>query len=71
MAKCPNCLERKMVEDDKFGEQLKEVEAVEVTHNSWRTLEDSEQKERIKEELIRKGYLKYMEVDCEKRDKNQ
>ena len=28
--KCPNCLERKMVEDDKFGEQLKEVEAVEV-----------------------------------------
>lgn len=55
--KCPNCLERKLVEDDKFGEQLKEIEAVEVTHNSWEMLEDNERKEKIKQELRRQGYL--------------
>lgn len=56
--KCPNCLERKMVEDDKFGEQLLEVEAFEVTHHSWEILEDNERKEKIKQELRRQGYLK-------------
>ena len=55
--KCPNCLERKLVEDDKFGEQLKEIEAFEVTHNSWEMLEDNERKEKINRELIRQGYL--------------
>lgn len=55
--KCPNCLERKMVEDDKFGEQLKEIEAFEVTHNSWEILEDNERKEKINQELRRQGYL--------------
>lgn len=55
--KCPNCLERKLVEDDKFGEQLKEIEAFEVTHNSWEMLGDNERKEKINQELIRQGYL--------------
>lgn len=55
--KCPDCLERKLVEDDKFGEQLQEIEAFEVTHNSWEKLEDNERKEKIKRELIRQGYL--------------
>lgn len=55
---CPNCLERKMEEDDEFGEQLKEIEAFEVTHNSWEKLGYNEQKERIRQELIRQGYLK-------------
>lgn len=55
--KCPNCLERKLIEDDKFGEQLKEIEAVEVTHNSWEMLGDNERKEKIKQELRRQGYL--------------
>lgn len=56
-SKCPNCLERKLVEDDKFGEQLKEIEACEVIHNSWKMLEDNERKEKIYQELIRQGYL--------------
>ncbi len=55
--KCPNCLQRKLVEDDKFGEQLKEIEAFKVTHNSWEMLKDNERKEKIKRELIRQGYL--------------
>ena len=55
--KCPSCLERKLVEDDKFGEQLKEIEAFEVTHNSWKMLGDNERKEKIIRELIRQGYL--------------
>ena len=55
--KCPNCLERKMIEDDKFGEQLKEIEAFKVTHNSWEILEDNERKEKINQELRRQGYL--------------
>lgn len=55
--KCPNCLERKLVEDDKFGEQLKEIVAVEVTHNSWEMLKDNERKEKINQELRRQGYL--------------
>ncbi len=53
---CPNCFGN-MVEDDKFGEQLKEIEAVEVTHNSWEMLEDNERKEKINQELRRQGYL--------------
>ncbi len=56
--KCPNCLERKLVEDDKFGEQLKEVEVFEVTHNLWEMLGDNERKEKINQELMRQGYLK-------------
>lgn len=55
--KCPNCLE-KMVDDDKFGEQLKEIEVFEVTHNSWEMLGDNERKEKINRELFRQGYLK-------------
>lgn len=55
--KCPNCLERKLVEDDNYGEQLIEIEAVEVTHNSWKMLGDSERKEKVNGELIRQGYL--------------
>lgn len=46
-----------MVEDNKFGEQLKEIEAVEVTHNSWEMLEDNERKERLNQEMKRQGYL--------------
>lgn len=56
--KCPNCLERKLIEDDKFGEQLKEIEAYEVTHNFWERLGNNERKEIIYRELIRQGYLK-------------
>lgn len=56
--KCPNCIEGKLVEDDKFGEQLKEIEAYEVTHHSWEMLGDNERKEKINRELIRQGYLK-------------
>ena len=55
--KCPNCLE-KMVEDDKFGEQIKEIKAFEVTHNSWEMLGYNERKEKINRELFRQGYLK-------------
>ncbi len=56
--KCPNCLERKLVEDDKFGEQLEEIEALGVTHNSWEKLEDNEKKEKVNRELVRQGYLR-------------
>lgn len=56
--KCPNCLERRMVEENKFGEQLKEIEVVEVTHNSWVMLEENERKEKINQEMKRQGYLK-------------
>ncbi len=56
--KCPNCLERKLVEDDNFGEQLLEIEAIEVTHNSWEMLAENERKKKINQELIRQGYLK-------------
>ena len=55
--KCPNCLE-KMVKDDKFGEQIKEIKAFEVTHNSWEMLGYNERKEIINRELFRQGYLK-------------
>lgn len=55
---CPNCLERKLVEDDKFGEQLKEIEAFEVTHNAWELLGDNERKEKIYCELVRQGYIR-------------
>lgn len=55
--KCPNCLERKLVEDDKFGEQLKEIEAPVVTHNSWEKLGDNEKKEKVNRELVRQGYI--------------
>lgn len=55
--KCPNCLERKLVEDEKFGEQFKEIEAFEVTHNAWEILGDNERKEKINLELVRQGYL--------------
>lgn len=55
--KCPNCLERKLVEDGNYGEQLTEIEAVEVTHNSWKMLGDNERKEKVNEELVRQGYL--------------
>lgn len=55
--KCPNCLERKLVENNNYGEQLTEIEAVEVTHNSWEMLGDNERKEKVKRELIRQGYL--------------
>lgn len=56
--KCPNCLERKLVEDDNFGEQLIEIEAFNVTHNLWETLGDTERKEKVNKELVRQGYLK-------------
>lgn len=55
--KCPNCLERKLAEDDNYGEQLTEIEAVEVTHNSWKMLGNNERKEKVNEELVRQGYL--------------
>ena len=55
--KCPNCLEKKLVEDDNFGEQLVEIEASEVTHYSWEKLGDNEKKETVFRELIRQGYL--------------
>lgn len=55
--KCPNCLERKIVEDDEVGEQIKEIEVLEVTHNSWKMLGDNERKEKVKQELIRQAYL--------------
>ncbi len=56
--KCPNCLERKLVEDDKFGEQLKEIEAFVVTHNSWKKMGDNEKKKKVNSELVRQGYIK-------------
>lgn len=56
--KCPDCIEGKLVEDDKFGEQSKEIEEIEVTHHSWEMLGDNERKEKINRELIRQGYLK-------------
>lgn len=55
--KCPNCLEKKMEEDHIFGEQIKEIEVLEVTHNLWEMLGDNERKEKINQELIRQGYL--------------
>ena len=55
--KCPNCLERKLVEDDDYGEQLVEIETFKVTHNLWQTLGDNEKKEKVKEELVRQRYL--------------
>lgn len=55
--KCPNCLEKKLVEDDNYGEQLTEIEAFEVTHYSWEKLRDNEKKEKVYRELIRQGYL--------------
>lgn len=45
--KCPNCLERKLVEDNNCKEQLTEIEAYEVTHYSWEKLEDNVKKEFI------------------------
>ena len=47
-----------MVEDDNFGEQIKEIKAFEVTHNSWEMLGYNERKEKINRELFRQGYLK-------------
>ncbi|MDE6699393.1 MAG: hypothetical protein K2K10_00025 [Acetatifactor sp.] len=55
--KCPNCLERKLVEDDKFGEQLMEIDAFKVTHDSWDKSGDNEKREKVKRELVRQGYL--------------
>lgn len=55
--KCPNCLERKLVEDDNFGEQLKEIDVYKVTHNLWEKLGDNGRKEKVKRELIRQGYF--------------
>ncbi|MBO5388996.1 MAG: hypothetical protein J6A59_12880 [Lachnospiraceae bacterium] len=55
--KCPNCLEKKMIEDKTLGEQLKEVEICEVTHNEWERLDKKERKEIVNNELIRQGYL--------------
>lgn len=55
--KCPNCLERKLIEDDKFGEQLMEIDAFKVTHYSWEKLGDKEKKEEVNRELIRQGFL--------------
>lgn len=55
--KCPNCLEKKLVEDDNFGEQLAEIEAFAVTHYSWEKLGDNEKKDKVYRELIRQGYL--------------
>ncbi|MDE7435126.1 MAG: hypothetical protein K2N01_04835 [Lachnospiraceae bacterium] len=55
--RCPNCLERKLVKDDNYGEQLADIEAFEVTHYSWEKLEDDVKKEKVYRELIRQGYL--------------
>lgn len=55
--KCPNCLEKNLVEDNNYGEQLTEIEAFEVTHYSWEKLGDNEKKEKVYKELIRQGYL--------------
>lgn len=55
--KCPNCLEKKMIEDKTLGEQLKGVEICEVTHNEWERLDKKERKEIVNNELIRQGYL--------------
>jgi len=55
--KWPNCLEKKMIEDKALGEQLKEVEICEVTHNEWERLDKKERKEIVNNELLRQGYL--------------
>ena len=55
--KCPYCLERKLIEDDKWGEQLMEIEVFEVMHDFWGKLEYKEKIEKVKGELIRQGYL--------------
>lgn len=55
--KCPNCLERRLVEDKDYGEQLTVVEADEVTHNSWEKLGVNERKEKVNGELHRQGFL--------------
>lgn len=56
--KCPKCLGKKLIEDAEFGEQIKEIDAYIVTHNSWESLKVIERKEKIKQELIRQEYLK-------------
>lgn len=56
-AKCPNCLEKKLVEDKNYGEQLVEIDALEVTHHSWEKLNENQKKEKVYRELVRQGYL--------------
>lgn len=55
--KCVNCSEGKMVENKEYGERLTEVEALEVTHISWENLDKDAKKNKVKEELLRQGYL--------------
>lgn len=46
-----------MIEDKALGEQLKEVEICEVTHNEWERLDKKKRKEIVNNELLRQGYL--------------
>lgn len=64
ITRCPYCLEGKLVEDKDFGEQLKDVDTVEVTHYLWEKLETSEKQEKIYRELIRQGYLNWKTINC-------
>ena len=54
--KCPCCL-GKMVEDDKYGEKVEEIDAFMVTHSMWARLSREEKRKEVVGELIRQGYL--------------
>lgn len=55
--KCVNCNEGVMVENRKYGEQLVEVEVLEVSHNFWESLDKHIKRNKVKKELVRQGYL--------------
>jgi len=55
--RCPKCLGKKMIQDEKYGEQLKEISVSMVTHNAWEELEFVTKKVKVKEEMFRQGYL--------------
>jgi hypothetical protein len=55
--KCSNCNIGKMIEDKVFGENLMEIEVPIVTHVSWNSLNESEKKQVIIEELKQQAYI--------------
>lgn len=55
--KCVNCNNGIMVENKEYGEQLIEVDALEVTHCFWEKLDKDGKRNEVKKELIRQGYF--------------
>lgn len=55
--KCVNCSDGTMVENKECGEQLVEVDALEVTHDFWGNLDKEAKRNEVKKELIRQGYF--------------